>query len=205
MTVQMAQIRLCVACTFQPGNPPVALRPLVCIRDPSPPRLSDDVDNAKAYDSTMREQTTAFSLLDFVQESNRIEGIYRPPTAEEVVAHQTFLTVGPTVASLTEFVSSVQPGARLRNEHGLDVVVGRYYPPPGGSHIECELERLLKNLTGPYWTHQEYEALHPFTDGNGRSGRVLWLWAMGGIDRAPLGFLHHWYYQSLQHFCLAQE
>jgi hypothetical protein len=35
----------------------------------------------------------------------------------------------------------------------------------------------------------------PTTDGNGRSGRALWLWCMRG--RAPLGFLHQFYYQTL--------
>ena len=34
-------------------------------------------------------------------------------------------------------------------------------------------------------------------DGNGRSGRVLWLYNMGGIERVPLGFLHTFYYQAL--------
>ena len=43
-------------------------------------------------------------------------------------------------------------------------------------------------------THVRYELLHPFLDGNGRSGRALWLWLMG---QAPLGFLHTFYYQTL--------
>lgn len=51
---------------------------------------------------------------------------------------------------------------------------------------------------GAYRCHVVYETLHPFTDGNGRSGRAVWLRQMGWIVRAPLGFLHHFYYQTLQ-------
>lgn len=28
--------------------------------------------------------------------------------------------------------------------------------------------------------------------------RALWLWVMGGIENAPLGFLHTFYYQTLE-------
>jgi hypothetical protein len=146
-----------------------------------------------------------FSLEDFVRQSNMIEGISRDPSALELRAHQFLLSVDKVkVADLTYFVSQVQPGAVLRDRFGLDVRVGSYYPPPGGADIVADLEALLvesntaRLRSVAYSRHQSYETLHPFTDGNGRSGRALWLRDVGGIDNAPLGFLHHWYYQSLQ-------
>lgn len=138
-------------------------------------------------------------LVDFVTESNRIEGIIRPPTMEELVVHEAFLALTkPGVADMTSLVFVLQPGALLRDQVGRDVRVGNYYPPPGGLHVRNDLRLLLGRLGEhtPHSAHLAYEALHPFTDGNGRSGRALWLWMMRGD--APLGFLHHFYYQTLR-------
>lgn len=140
-------------------------------------------------------------LYEFVAESNRIEGIIRAPLIQEVQAHKQFLKAPISVEAVIEFVASVQPDAILRERVGLNVQVGRYLPPAGGPWIRPAFVEILKTERAPYNAHQAYEALHPFTDGNGRSGRVLWLHLMGGIANAPLGFLHHWYYQSLQNFC----
>ncbi|MCB7127926.1 MAG: Fic family protein [Candidatus Brocadiales bacterium] len=127
-------------------------------------------------------------LIDFVRESNRIEGILRYPTNVEIVAHEWFLEAAViTVPILEEFVSAVQPGAILRRKIGLNVRVGDHIPPSGGPQIEPCLETILRDAAaqGAYGTHIDYEDLHPFTDGNGRSGRALWLWMMGGISPRP--------------------
>lgn len=147
--------------------------------------------------------STGFSLNDFVRESNRIEGIHRDPTREELNATIKFLDLkNLSISAVVDFVAACQPGAVPRFAQGLDVRVGKHLPPRGGPHIQPALQAILDKANTKrevaYEAHIEYEMLHPFTDGNGRSGRAIWLWSMGGIWNAPLGFLHHFYYQTLQ-------
>jgi hypothetical protein len=141
---------------------------------------------------------SAFTLEGFVRESNRIEGILRDPTPAEIEAHEIILARPKiTTPDLEAFVSVVAPGKELRRREGMNVRVGNHFPPHGGPNIANALFAILRDAREPFSAHMAYETLHPFMDGNGRSGRALWLHLMGGIDRAPLGFLHHWYYQSL--------
>lgn len=130
----------------------------------------------------------------FVEESNRIEGLYRVLDVE-MAAHEEFLALKRVeVEDLERFVAKVQPYARLRDQKGSDVRVGQHIAPAGGPDIRPTLQGVL-GMQDPYLQHLAYQELHPFTDGNGRSGRVLWLWTMNGGAR--LGFLHHFYYQTL--------
>lgn len=126
-----------------------------------------------------------------------------PPTDTEIRAHDEFMALRfVRIGNLETFAWQVA-GRPLRRAVGQDVRVGGHRPPPGGPEIPKRLEDLLSEIEGsvmtPFDAHVEYELLHPFMDGNGRSGRVLWAWMMcrQGADPFALPFLHAWYYQSL--------
>jgi hypothetical protein len=144
------------------------------------------------------------NLMRFIEESNAIEGIYETVVPRDVEVLQAFLAHKlVTVEALVAFVGHFQPDARLRDEVGLNVRVGVHVPPPGGPEILKQLDVIMRNvrISAPmYDVHVAYETLHPFTDGNGRSGRALWAWqaVRGPYPQLQLGFLHAWYYQSLQ-------
>lgn len=159
-------------------------------------------EEAKGPD--MKSTITKDSLLWFIRESNRIEGILRECNPRELNASEAFLALPIiTVADACALVDAYAPGAKLRDKLGMDVRVGRHFPSSGGPHIRLTLERFLLDIRdgawSPFGAHKVYESIHPFMDGNGRSGRMIWLWQMQreGYD-GSLGFLHKWYYQSLE-------
>ena len=144
---------------------------------------------------------TISGLTEFVTESNRIEGIGGAPNVEP---SQAFLSLPePGLDDLCRFVRD-EAGAELRTEANMNVMIGNHRPPPGGPGIAIELRTLIRQAIDddatPFNIHRRYETLHPFMDGNGRSGRILWAWQMIHHDIAPglrLGFLHAFYYQTL--------
>jgi len=146
------------------------------------------------------------SLVKFLRGSNEIEGIIRDPTLEELAACLSFLdqTV-VTVESLGCIQCVFAPGKPLRMNSGMDVRVGSHIAPPGGPNIPLRLAALLMAANtpndDPWERHCTFETLHPYMDGNGRTGRMLWAWQMYRFGRNPFmrSFLHSWYYMTLEH------
>lgn len=145
-------------------------------------------------------------VREFARESNKIEGITskRMLDLHEEALSEFLPLYEITIPDLQKFVTKIA-GAELRDRRGMDVFVGDHRPPRGGPKILEDLDwRILREANAgslhPFEVHQRYETLHPFTDGNGRSGRALWAWQMLKENRWPglrLGFLHAFYYQSL--------
>ncbi len=100
--------------------------------------------------------------VDFIKETNRIENIHRDPTKAEIKEFNRFVKLEKvTIEELERFISVYQPNAKLRNEIGMDVMVGRYIPPRGGPHIPEQLRALLNSIEhgtiSAYQAHLHYE------------------------------------------------
>lgn len=147
-------------------------------------------------------------IISFIKDSNEIERIYREPSIPEIEEFYRFYAKDKIkVSDMEQFVSVYQPRARLRLSSFDNVQIGAYVPPNGGQHILYQLDSLLYRATnnrteeGAFKIHNSFELLHPFTDGNGRAGRMLWVWQMKYLDPFSYSFLQRYYYQSLSFQC----
>ena len=154
------------------------------------------------------------TLSEFLAESNLIEG-YSIVKDKEMEGAKCFLNLKEiTAVDICNFVSTTTRAhnsiGEIRSIHGLNVIVGEHIPPPGGPQIVERLKIFAEDINAvleddryvsAFNLHLYYETLHPFTGGNGRSGRLIWLYCMGGNDwlkASSYNFLQTFYYQSLQ-------
>jgi hypothetical protein len=162
--------------------------------------ISDPVYSNDDYNHRFRE---------FQCESNMIEDIV---ASEECLQLQTRalreLCENPlTIASIEAYVLAVQPDAFLRTNKGDEVSIMGFDGLAGGLAVSYALQEIIDGLdtTENWYNYVRYELLHPFSDGNGRSGRAVWLYymlnTMGGWQYvSSLGFLDTFHRQVLYAF-----
>lgn len=149
------------------------------------------------------------NIYEFAVESNTIEGIHdeaKHKKHAEILAE--FLKIDEiTIGDLEGFVFAIQPNGALRQLGNQNVMIGGKMAPP--AHISMALlSNLLldikENSVTMFDAHCRYEMAHPFMDGNGRSGRALWLWMWVNQygKEVPPSFLHMFYYQTLKDYSL---
>lgn len=82
----------------------------------------------------------------------------------------------------------------------------RYVPPPPGDQLKSGVEALLEWIASPpplptvvqtALVHYQFESLHPYSDGNGRLGRLLVIIQLlrGAVIREPLLVVSPWFEQ----------
>lgn len=152
------------------------------------------------------------------------EGSADPPT-REVLRYRTALRHGYDALQarkididlIIEVCRVLRDGpATLRGEEPIlieDVAAGAavYTPPRGRPRIVALLQNLVDFLTGPSdldplirmaAAHYQFEAIHPFMDGNGRTGRILNILALvqAGLLEIPVLYLSRYIIRNKQEY-----
>jgi Fic family protein len=87
----------------------------------------------------------------------------------------------------------------------------RFVPPPPGDQLRAGVEDLLKWMDEPPdiptvvqagMSHYQFESLHPYSDGNGRIGRLLVIVHLlrGAVIREPLLVVSPWFEQRREQY-----
>lgn len=130
--------------------------------------------------------------------------------ARKTVTHEDILRLHKIIASR---VMDQGEAGRYRT---IRVRVGPYFPPPPElvSGLMLELldwwnkeSRSVSPVLSSAIIHYQFEAIHPFADGNGRTGRALALWELyrRGFDTHHIFSVDEYYWESRPRYYAALQ
>ena len=151
-------------------------------------------------DRARREVVNYFAALRFVEKN----------AAKSPITHEEILRLHRIIAG--EVMDQGTAG-RYRT---IAVRVGRYVPPPQEDVSGLMFELLtwwnkeaakLSPVLSSAILHYRFEAIHPFADGNGRTGRVLALWELyrRGFDSHHIFSVDEFYWEDRPRYYTALD
>lgn len=156
--------------------------------------------------ANINRYTRQKKLEKFLKESNDIEGESWDQLPMEA-AKFALAHVHKNIHPLDICKIHLLLGEDMRKQNNIhlgefrkcSVHVGKWIAPSPKEIVSMMDDYCAKWAEKDSWTaHNEFEAIHPFEDGNGRVGRLLWL--IKAIEEGydySIPFLHKYYYQTL--------
>lgn len=138
-----------------------------------------------------REVVNYFAGLRFVEKN----------ATKKIITHEEILRLHKIMAG------DVMDQGTAGKYRTIQVRVGRYVPPPPGDVSGLMFELLawwnkesakLSPVLSSAIVHYRFEAIHPFADGNGRTGRALALWELyrRGFDTHHIFSVDEFYWEN---------
>lgn len=155
---------------------------------------------AASDDRSQREVLNYFAGLRYVEKN----------AAKRTIRHEDVFTLHRILA---EGVMDQGDAGRYRS---IAVRVGDYMPPPPGDVSGLMMELLdwwnkstvkLSPVISSAILHHRFESIHPFADGNGRTGRALALWELyrRGFDTHHIFSVDEFYWEDRPRYYAALD
>jgi Fic family protein len=162
--------------------------------------LEEGRELTAATDRSKREVLNYFAGLRYIEKN----------TGKKTIRHGDVLALHRILAK------GVMDQGEAGRYRSVAVKVGRYVPPPAGDVSGLMFELLqwwndrastLSPVLSSAILHYRFEAIHPFADGNGRTGRALAMWELyrRGFDTHHIFSIDEYYWEDRPAYYAALE